>query len=145
MTDELKTGATPSEDAAQAADPARPATGENAVAARVNLRSVWDFPGLLAIALYLVALSAVIVLGVAGDHYPPLYLVFPVFFFAASGGLVLLLRWAWALAVAAVLLMGIFNLWIFSSQHVGSALVQGLLNWVFFLYLIRPEVRTKLR
>jgi hypothetical protein len=68
-----------------------------------------------------------------------------VFFFAASAGLLLLLRWAWALALGAVLLLAVYNMWIFSSQHLVPSLVQGLLNWVFFLYLIRPEVRSKLK
>jgi len=39
----------------------------------------------------------------------------------------------------------IYNLWIFSTEHQGAALVQGLLNLIFFLYLVRPEVREKLR
>jgi hypothetical protein len=49
------------------------------------------------------------------------------------------------LALAAVFLLVVYNLWIFSTQHQGAALVQGLLNLVFFLYLVRPEVREKLR
>jgi len=64
---------------------------------------------------------------------------------AASAGLLLLLRWAWAMALSAIFLVAIYNLWIFSSTHQGPALVQGLLNLVFFLYLVRPEVRVKLR
>jgi hypothetical protein len=44
-----------------------------------------------------------------------------------------------------VLLLTIYDLWVFSAQHQGAALVQGLLNLVFFLYLVRPEVREKLR
>jgi len=44
-----------------------------------------------------------------------------------------------------VLLLATYNLWIFSSQHEAPGLVQGLLNVVFFLYLIRTEVREKLR
>jgi hypothetical protein len=58
---------------------------------------------------------------------------------------VLLLRWAWALALGAVFLLSGYNLWIFSTQHQGPALVQGLLNLVFFLYMVRTEVREKLR
>ena len=57
----------------------------------------------------------------------------------------LLLRWAWALALAAVFLLAIYNMWVFSQLHLPPALVQGLLNWVFFLYLVRVEVRSKLR
>jgi hypothetical protein len=57
----------------------------------------------------------------------------------------MLMRWAWALTLGAVFLMAVYNMWIFSSQHLAPALVQGLLNWVFFLYLVRTEVRSKLR
>jgi uncharacterized membrane protein YvlD (DUF360 family) len=108
-------------------------------------RNVMELPGMVAIGLYLVVLAAVVVLGVVGGHYPPLLLLFSALFLAAAGGLMFLLRWAWAMTLAAVVLLAFFNVWIFMSQHVGSALVQGLLNWVFFLYLIRTEVRTRLR
>ena len=108
-------------------------------------RELLQLPGLAAIGLYLAALAGVIIVGVVGRHYPPLFLVFSVLFFAASGGLLLLFRWAWALALAAVLLLAVYNSWVFSSEHMVPALVQGLLNWVFFLYMIRGEVRSKLR
>jgi hypothetical protein len=105
-----------------------------------------QLPGLAAISLYLLVLAGVIILGVvAGRHYPPLFLIFAAFFMAASAGLLMLFRWAWALALAAVFLLVVYNLWIFASLHQGAALVQGLLNLVFFLYLVRPEVREKLR
>jgi len=109
-------------------------------------RDLLSLPGLAAISLYLLILSGVIILGVvAGRHYPTLFLVFAAGFISASAGLLMLFRWAWALALAAVFLLVIYNLWIFSSEHQGAALVQGLLNLVFFLYLVRPEVREKLR
>jgi hypothetical protein len=103
-------------------------------------------PGLAAISLYLLVLAGVIILGVvAGRHYPPLFLVLAACFIAASAGLILLLRWAWALALGAVFLLAIYDLWIFFSLHELPTLVQGLLNLVFFLYLVRTEVRAKLR
>jgi hypothetical protein len=109
-------------------------------------RDLLPLPALAFISLYLLALAAVIVLGVvAGRHYPPLFLLFAACFISASAGLLLLLRWAWALALAAVFLLAVYNLWIFASQHQGAALVQGLLNLIFFLYLVRPEVRERLR
>jgi hypothetical protein len=109
-------------------------------------RELIPLPGLAAIALYLLVLAGVIILGVvAGRHYPPLFLVFSALFIASSAGLMMLLRWAWALALSAVLLLAIYNLWIFFAGHQPPALVQGLLNLVFFLYLVRPEVREKLR
>ncbi len=113
---------------------------------RIPTRELLPLPGLAAIALYLLVLAGVIILGVvSGRHYQPLFLVFSAVFIAASAGLMLLLRWAWALALAAVLLLACYNLWIFSAFRQAPALVQGLLNLVFFLYMIRAEVREKLR
>jgi len=108
-------------------------------------RELLPLPGLAAIALYLLVLAGVIVLGVAGGHYPPLFLVFSAAFITAGAGLLMLLRWAWAMALGAVFLLAGYYLWIFAGQRQGPALVQGLLNLVFFLYLVRTEVRKRLR
>lgn len=103
-------------------------------------------PGLAAICLYLLVLAGVIILGVAGGrHYPPLYLIFAALFMASSAGLVMMFRWAWSLALGAMFLLAGYNLWLFSTHHDFPFLAQGGLNLVFFLYLIRPEVRSKLR
>ena len=120
------------------------ANSENS-SAEPKRQGLLQLPGLAAIGLYLATLAGVIILGVAGHHYPPLFLVFSVLFFAASGGLLLLFRWAWALGLAAVLLLAVYNSWVFSTEHVLPTLVQALLNGVFFLYMIRVEVRSKLR
>lgn len=103
------------------------------------------FPALIAIALYMLILAGVVITGVAGRHYPLIFLPLAAGFLASSFGLVRLYRWAWALTLSAVLLLAVYNLWIFSTLHAGAAVVQGLLNLVFFLYLVRPEVREKLR
>lgn len=108
-------------------------------------RGALQLPGVLAISLYLLLLAGVIILGVAGRHYPVLFLLLAAAFLTTSAGLILLLRWAWAGALAAVFLLACYNLWIFGSQHGAAALVQGLLNLVFFLYLVRTEVRSQLR
>jgi hypothetical protein len=109
-------------------------------------RDLLPLPGLAAIALYRFILAGVIVVGVvSGRHYPPLYLIFSVFFIAASGGLLMLFRWAWAMTLAAVLLLAGYDLWIAISLHQPPSYLQALLNFVFFLYLVRVEVREKLR
>ncbi|MDR3737437.1 MAG: hypothetical protein P4L40_00315 [Terracidiphilus sp.] len=108
-------------------------------------RELMPLPGLLAIALYLVLLAGVLVLGVVQGHYPALFVVLSAAFLTAAAGLVMLFRWAWAGALSAVFLLACYNGWIFSVQHVLPALVQCGLNLVFFLYLVRAEVREKLR
>lgn len=102
-------------------------------------------PGVAAIAFYLLLVSGTIAVGVVGGHYPTFLLLFSVLFISASAGLIASFRWAWALALAAVFLLTAYNAWMFSSQRTAPAAVQGLLNLLFFLYLIRPEVREGLR
>lgn len=107
--------------------------------------AIFRFPALGAISLYMLILAGVVILGVVTRHFPLLYLIFPALFIAAGLGLLMLFRWAWALTLAAVvMLIGLF-LFQFSRTHVPSALGQGLLNVVFFLYLVRTEVRDSLR
>ncbi len=118
---------------------------EGSASANQRQPALMQLPGLAAIGLYMLFLAGTVILGVATRHYPPLYLIFPVLFFAAGLGLLMLFRWAWAMALGAVvLLMGLF-LYQFTTQHALSAIVQGGLNLVFFLYLVRAEVRSRLR
>jgi hypothetical protein len=107
-------------------------------------KSILQLPGLAAISFYMLILCGVIVIGVVGGHYSPLFLIPAILFIAASAGLMRLFRWAWALTLSAVLLLAIYNLWLFSTLRQMPGQVQGLLNLVFFLYLIRTEVREKL-
>jgi hypothetical protein len=128
-------------------EPEKPATApqqesQNAPAPKQGLFSL---PGLVAICFYLLLLAVVIIIGVTGGHYPAMFLLLSVFLFASSGGLLMLFRWAWAMALAAVLILGGYNLWIFTRLHMFPAMIQGLLNLVFFFYLVRTEVREKLR
>jgi hypothetical protein len=102
-------------------------------------------PGVAAIAFYLLLVAGTIVIGVVGGHYPPVLLIFSVLFISACGGLVASFRWAWALGLAAVFSLTAYNAWIFSQQRSAPSAIQGLLNLLFFLYLIRPEVRAGLR
>ena len=108
-------------------------------------RALLPLPGLAAIALYMLILAGIGIVGVAGGHVPPAYLFFSAAFIAAGMGLLLLLRWAWALTLAAVLMLTALFFWRFANGHALPYLVQGLLNLVFFLYLIREQVRQKLR
>jgi hypothetical protein len=110
-----------------------------------QLSSLLKLPGLIAISLYMLLLTGVTVVSVVEQRTGFIYLVFSVFFIAGALGLLLLLRWAWALTLAAVAILSGSFLWGFSLQHSYSSLVQGLLNLLFFLYLVRTDVREKLK
>lgn len=114
--------------------------------AAASRRNLLPLPGLAAISLYLLLLSGIIILRVVVGHmYSPLFLLIAAGFIAAAAGLLMLFRWAWAMALGAIFLIVVYDLWTFSALHDSSVLIQGLLNLVFFLYLIRSEVRSKLR
>lgn len=126
-------------------DGAREQNGAAEKPGAVPARRAMPPPALAAIALYMAVLAGTGILGVAGGHFPAFYLIFSAAFLTAALGLLLLLRWAWALALAAVLMLACLFFWRFASGHSAPYIVQGLLNLVFFLYLVRTEVREKLR
>jgi hypothetical protein len=119
--------------------------GESAETPSLQKRELLPLPGLGGIALYMLVLAGVSILGVVNGQFRPTYLVFSAFFFTAALGLLLMFRWAWALSLAAVVLLVTLFTWKFLTEHQYPFLVQGLLNLVFFLYLVRTEVRSKLR
>jgi hypothetical protein len=125
------------------------ATEPNAAPMHANGKSpkssLLKLPGLIAISLYMLLLSGVTVVSVVERQAGMVYLVFSVLFVAGALGLLLLLRWAWALTLAAVAILSGSFLWEFSLQHLYPSLVKGLLNLFFFLYLVRADVRSKLK
>jgi hypothetical protein len=110
-----------------------------------RVRGLRMLPGLAAISLYMMVLAGMNILGVAMGQTPPAFLVFSALFIAAGLGLLLLLRWAWALTLGAVVLLVALFVLKFAASHDFPFAIQGLLNLVFFLYLVRIEVREKLR
>jgi hypothetical protein len=60
-------------------------------------------------------------------------------------GLLRMLRWGWALVLGGCLTLCLGNLFVFEKTHAGQFLLQGLFALVFFLYLVRTEVRVRLR
>jgi hypothetical protein len=59
-------------------------------------------------------------------------------------GLMGLKKWGWALVIAGCLLLAAGDLFLFTTMHQGSLLLNGLFMLVFFLYLARPETRARL-
>ena len=102
-------------------------------------------PAMVVISLYMLILAGFNILSVVSGQVRPLYLLFSAAFIAASLGVLRLLRWAWALTLAAMVLMACLFLGKFTVQHDFSSAAQGLLNLVIFFYLVRTEVRVRLR
>ncbi len=102
-------------------------------------------PGMAGIALYMFVLAGVVGFGAATGRFPRLFVLVSLLFVIAAVGLARLYRWGWALASAAVFLLMSYQVWAFLRTYQGPALVMSLLNLMFFLYLVRPEVRDRLR
>jgi Predicted membrane protein (DUF2127) len=102
-------------------------------------------PGMAAVALYMLAISAVIALGVVHHHIPAIFLVVSLLTACASFGLLRLQRWGWALSLAATLLLMGYQFYILVRLHQPIAGIMGALNLLLFMYLVRPEVMERLR
>ncbi len=59
-------------------------------------------------------------------------------------GLMRMRRSGWAIVTAGCLLLSGGYLYLFTSMHLPGAIIQGLFTLVFFLYLVRPEVRDRM-
>jgi len=108
-------------------------------------RGLLQLPALVVVALYMFVLAGINVVSVAKGITRPAYLIFSVAFFTAAFGLLRLFRWAWTLTLAAVVLLSGLFFYRFSTQRDMASIMQGGLNLVIFLYLVRPEVRASLR
>jgi uncharacterized membrane protein len=102
-------------------------------------------PAMAGIAFYMFMLAGVVGFGASTGRFPRLFLILCILFVAAAVGLIRLYRWGWALTTAASFLLMGYGVWAYIHTHVMAALVMSILNLVFFLYLVRPEVRERLR
>jgi hypothetical protein len=107
-------------------------------------------PGMAAISLWMLALALIGVSGVFTGHYPPggarIGILILCSIFAAAGlGLIRMRRWGWALALGAAFLSTCFGCYSLFRFRQGQWVVMAVINLVFFLYLVRPEVTGRLR
>jgi hypothetical protein len=107
-------------------------------------------PGVAGICLFmlvLITINAIAALqgkfGVGNGKYGVLALC--TLLAAGIFGLLRLRRWGWALVLGGCLTLFLGNLFVFEKTHAGPFLLQGLFALVFFLYLVRTEVRDRLR
>jgi branched-subunit amino acid ABC-type transport system permease component len=107
-------------------------------------------PGMAAISLWMLALAVVGVAGVLTGHYPSGgarigILILCTVFAVAALGLIRMQRWGWALTLGAVFCCMCFGWYSLFRFHQGQWVVMAVINLVFFLYLVRPEVVGRLR
>lgn len=60
-------------------------------------------------------------------------------------GLLSMRRWGWALVLAGCVLLFTGDFFFFERSHTGFFLIRGMFSLIFFLYLVRDEVRSRLR
>lgn len=101
-------------------------------------------PGMAVISIWLLAQSAIGAFGVLHHLYPAGVIIVAVLFAAASIGLLRRRRWGWALALAAAFLSMCWGTFAMFRLHQEQWVVMTVVNLVFFLYLVRPEVLQRL-
>ncbi len=107
-------------------------------------------PGVAAIALWLLVESLIGVAGVFKGQFPGhstrlAVLAIATLLALAGLGLLRLRRWGWALALAAAFLSSTFGVYSILRYHMSQYWVLTLVNFVFFFYLIRPQILRRLR
>ena len=107
-------------------------------------------PGVAGIAMFLLLLAIINtfaalrgVYGTGGGRYGVLAVC--TLLVAGIFGLLRMQRWGWAIVTAGALLLGAGYLFLFARTHQAPMAVQSLFGIVFFLYLVRTEVRERLR
>jgi hypothetical protein len=107
-------------------------------------------PGMAAISLFMLGLALVGVYGVMTGRYPSgrdkiTVLILSSVFAVGGFGLMRMRRWGWALGLAASFCSMCFESYILFRFHQPQGLIWSVINLVFFLYLVRPEVTGRLR
>jgi hypothetical protein len=117
---------------------------------KLKARAQGMLPGVAGICMFMLVLTMVNAFaalqgkfGAGGGKYGVLLLC--TLLAAGVFGLLRLRRWGWALVLGGCLTLSLGNLFVFQKTHAGPFLVQGLFALVFFLYLVRTEVRDRLR
>ncbi len=117
---------------------------------KLQARAHGMLPGVAGICLFMLFLTMVNVYGALRNAFGNgvgKYGVLAICTLLAAGifGLLRLYRWGWSLVLAGCLLLAAGDMYFFSKTHVTFFMVRGLFELVFFLYLVRTEVRGRLR
>ena len=102
-------------------------------------------PGMAVIALWMLAQCGLGLIGVFTRRLPWPAAIICVMFALAANGLIKLKRWGWALTLAAAFLSMSYGTFMLIRFHETPLIVMVVVNLVFFLYLIRPEVLERVK
>ncbi len=108
------------------------------------------FPGVAAIGFWMLLEAMIGVMGVFTHHFSThgarLAVLAVATLLAVAGlGLLRMRRWGWALALAAAFLTSGYGIYVIMRFHQQNYWVMTLANFIFFFYLIRPEILRRLR
>ncbi len=107
-------------------------------------------PGIAGIAMFLLLVTMInvfaVLRGVAGSGAAK-YGILALCTLLAAGifGLLRMRRWGHAIVLAGCLLLSIGYFYVFTRTHLFPFIVEGFFALLFFLYLVRPEVRDRMR
>jgi uncharacterized membrane protein (DUF2068 family) len=102
-------------------------------------------PGMAVISLWMLILCGIGLYGVITHRFPWMVIVLCALFAAAASGLLQQRRWGWALSLAAAFLSMCYGTFMVFHFHQAPSIVMVVVNLIFFLYLVRPEVIERLR
>jgi hypothetical protein len=102
-------------------------------------------PGVAAIGLYMFLLCVLWLVPISRGQMPKAMLILCAAFAAGGQGLLRQKRWGWAMSLAAIFLSGIQEMWLAVEYHKYLMLGGAAFNMILFLYLVRPEVRLRMK
>ncbi|HTW48455.1 MAG TPA: DUF2127 domain-containing protein [Acidobacteriaceae bacterium] len=102
-------------------------------------------PGVAAIGLYMFLLCVLWLVPISRGQMPKVMLILCAAFAVGGQGLLRQKRWGWAMSLAAIFLSGIQEMWRVAEYHDLLMLAGAAFNMILFLYLVRPEVRQRMK
>jgi hypothetical protein len=106
-------------------------------------------PGIAGVAMFLLLLTLLNVFAALNNVFGGSYGKYGVLalcsiLVAGLFGLLKMRRWGYAIVLAGCLLLSASYFYVFTRLHQAPSIVQGLFMLLFFLYLVRPEVRDRM-
>jgi uncharacterized membrane protein (DUF2068 family) len=102
-------------------------------------------PGMAVIGLWMLAQCGLGLIGVIMHKLPVGVMLICALFAVAANGLLKLKRWGWALTLGAAFLSMSYAAFMLFRFHQLPMVIMLMVNLVFFLYLIRPEVLERVK